>query len=45
MDEEKKQFIENIQKWVAIDSQLKSNHEKVKKVRETKNMLMANIYE
>lgn len=45
MDEEKQKFVENIQKWVAIDSQLKSIHEKVKKARETKHQLMANIYE
>ena len=45
MDEEKQKFIENIQKWVAIDSQLKTIHEKVKKARETKHQLMANIYE
>jgi hypothetical protein len=45
MEDERKQFIENIQKWVAIDSQLKTIHEKVKKARETKNQLMANIYD
>lgn len=45
MDDERKLFIENIQKWVAIDSQLKSIHEKVKKARETKHQIMANIYQ
>jgi len=45
MEDERKRFIENIQKWVAIDSQLKTIHEKVKKARETKNQLMGNIYE
>jgi len=45
MDEEKKIFIENVQKWVAIDSQLKANNEKVKKARETKHQLLTNIYE
>jgi len=45
MEEEKKQFIENIQKWVIIDSQLKTNNEKVKKARETKNRLLKNIYQ
>jgi hypothetical protein len=45
MDDERKQFIENIQKWVAIDSQLKTIHEKVKKARETKHQLMTNIYQ
>lgn len=45
MDDERKQFIDNIQKWVAIDSQLKAIHEKVKKARETKHQLMTNIYQ
>ena len=45
MDDERKQFIENIQKWVAIDSQLKTIHEKVKKARETKHQVMTNIYQ
>jgi len=45
MEEDKKQFIENIQKWVAIDTQLKSVHEKVKRARETKGQLMTSIYE
>ena len=45
MDDERKLFIENIQKWVAIDSQLKTIHEKVKKARETKHQIMANIYQ
>lgn len=45
MDEEKKFFVENVQKWVAIDSQLKANNEKVKKARETKSQLLTSIYE
>jgi len=45
MDEEKQNFIENIKKWVAIDTQLKNNNEKVRKARETKNQLLSNIYE
>ena len=45
MEEEKKQFIENIQKWVAIDTQLKAIHEKVKRARETKAQLMSNIFQ
>jgi hypothetical protein len=45
MEDEQKRFIENIQKWVAIDSQLKAVHEKVKTARETKTQLMTNIYE
>jgi hypothetical protein len=44
VDEERKQFVENIQKWVNIDTQLKSVHEKVKKARETKFQLLSNIY-
>jgi hypothetical protein len=45
MDEEKKVFVENIQRWVSIDTQLKAIHEKVKKARETKNTLLKNICE
>ena len=43
-DPERKEFVENIQKWVNIDTQLKSVHEKVKKARETKSQLLSNIY-
>lgn len=43
-DPERKEFVENIQKWVNIDTQLKSVHEKVKKARETKTQLLSNIY-
>ena len=44
VDPERKEFVENIQKWVNIDTQLKSVHEKVKKARETKSQLLSNIY-
>ena len=43
MDDERKQFIENIQKWVAMDSQLKTIHEKVKRARESKHHILSNI--
>lgn len=36
-------FIENIQKWVMIDSQIKLINEKVKKARETKHQLLDEI--
>lgn len=36
-------FVENIQKWVMFDSQIKLINEKVKKARETKNQLLEEI--
>jgi hypothetical protein len=47
MDEEthRKQFIENVQKWVSIDTQIKNANEKIKKARELKSQIMTNIYE
>ena len=39
----KTKFIENIQKWVVIDSQIKLINEKIKKARELKNQLLKNI--
>ena len=36
-------FIENIQKWVMLDSQIKLINEKVKKARETKHQLLDEI--
>jgi len=39
----KTQFIENIKKWVLLDSQLKSVNEKVKKMKEMKQCLLAEI--
>lgn len=43
MTEEKSQFVENIKKWVALDSQIKSVNEKVKKARISKHQLLENI--
>lgn len=39
----KQQFIENIQRWVMIDSQIKVINEKVKKARTIKSALMEDI--
>ena len=39
----KNQFIENVQKWVLIDNQLKIVNEKTKKMREMKNILSEDI--
>jgi len=39
----KKMFIENVQQWVAIDTQLKMIHEKTKTIRSKKNELLKNI--
>lgn len=39
----KQQFIENVQKWVTIDSQLKIVNEKTKQMREMKSILNAEI--
>jgi len=39
----KNQFIENVQKWVLIDNQLKVVNEKTKKMREMKNSLSEDI--
>jgi hypothetical protein len=39
----KKMFIENVQQWVAIDTQLKMIHEKTKNIRTKKNELLKNI--
>jgi hypothetical protein len=36
-------FIENIQKWVMIDSQIKLINKKVKKARETKHKILEEI--
>jgi hypothetical protein len=43
MNKEKEQFIENIQKWVKLDSQMKAVNEKLKKARELKHKLLENI--
>lgn len=39
----KSQFVENIQKWVIVDSQIKLLNEKTKKIRELKHTLLDNI--
>lgn len=43
LNDTKKAFIENIQQWVAIDSQLKIIHDKTKNIRNKKNELLKNI--
>jgi hypothetical protein len=43
MAEEKTKFVENIQKWVKIDTQIKAVNEKIRKARELKNQLLNNI--
>jgi exopolysaccharide biosynthesis protein len=40
---QRSKFIENIQKWVMIDSQIKLINEKVKKARETKYQVLEEI--
>jgi hypothetical protein len=40
---QRSKFIENIQKWVMIDSQIKLINEKVKKARETKYKILEEI--
>jgi hypothetical protein len=41
--EPKTQFVENIQKWVILDKQLKLIHEKTKEIREHKHRLTDDI--
>ena len=41
--ETKKQFVENIQKWVLLDKQLKLVNEKTKEIRENKHRLTNDI--
>lgn len=43
MTDEKTKFVENIQRWVKLDTQIKSVNEKLKKAREVKNQLLNNI--
>jgi len=43
--DKKTQFIENIKKWVLIDSQIKAVNEKMKKIKETKESLLDEIIE
>jgi hypothetical protein len=39
------QFIENLQKWILIDSQLKIINEKTKKLRDMKNTMVEELSE
>jgi hypothetical protein len=41
--EQRKKFIENIQKWVSIDTQIKAANEKIKNARQTKSTLCSEI--
>jgi len=41
---EREQFAENIKKWVVIDTQLKTIHEKTKQAREMKNNIQESIH-
>jgi hypothetical protein len=43
VESHRSKFIENIQKWVMIDSQIKLINEKVKKARETKHNILDEI--
>jgi hypothetical protein len=43
--DKKTQFIENIKKWVLLDSQLKMINDKVKKAKETKQTILDEIIE
>ena len=43
--EERRKFVESVQKWVSIDTQIKAINEKVKKARELKSQLIGNIYQ
>ena len=43
MTDEKTKFVDNIQRWVKLDTQIKSVNEKLKKAREVKNQLLNNI--
>lgn len=43
--EERQKFVENIQKWVSIDTQIKAINEKVRKARDLKTQLITNIYQ
>jgi hypothetical protein len=42
---QKQQFVDNIQKWVVLEKQLKLVHEKTKEIRESKNALTKDICE
>lgn len=42
--ESKKQFSDNIQKWVLIDTQIKYINEKTRELRESRSKLIGEIY-
>jgi len=39
----KEEFVSNIQRWVVLDTQLKLANEKLKQIRESKNQLTSQI--
>lgn len=39
----KTEFIQNIQKWIAIDTQMKSANDKIRQMRESKHQLTLQI--
>jgi hypothetical protein len=41
--EQRKKFIENVQKWVSIDTQIKTANEKIKNARQMKSTLCSEI--
>ena len=43
MDNNKEEFVSNIQRWFVLDTQLKMENEKLKKLRESKNQLTSQI--
>ena len=45
MNDEKTKFIQDVQRWVSIDTQIKAVNEKVKKARDSKSQLLSNIYQ
>jgi hypothetical protein len=42
-DIERKQFVENIQKWVFIDTYIKKTNEKLREMREMKTLLVSSV--
>ena len=43
MDNNKSEFVSNVQKWVQLDTQLKLINEKTKQIRDAKNTLTSQI--
>ncbi len=39
------QFVENVQKWVYLDTKLKEIHEKTKQMREMKGQLLSQLHQ